>query len=67
LSTSGVAVVPTPAAVLITSVAEAAGDSTTGVSGALVPNASYLEAFGDNPPRKIPYYCLNQSTLVIKQ
>jgi hypothetical protein len=21
----------------------------------------------DNPPRKIPYYCLNQSTLVIKQ
>jgi hypothetical protein len=20
----------------------------------------------DNPPRKIPYYCLNQSTLVIK-
>jgi hypothetical protein len=21
----------------------------------------------DNPPRKIPHYCLNQSTLVIKQ
>jgi hypothetical protein len=21
----------------------------------------------DNPPRKIQYYCLNQSTLVIKQ
>jgi hypothetical protein len=21
----------------------------------------------DNPPRKIPYYCLNQYTLVIKQ
>jgi hypothetical protein len=21
----------------------------------------------DNPPRKIPYYCVNQSTLVIKQ
>jgi hypothetical protein len=21
----------------------------------------------DNPPRKIPYYCLNQSTLVTRQ
>jgi hypothetical protein len=24
------------------------------------------DAFCDNPPRKIPYYRLNQSTLVIK-
>jgi hypothetical protein len=45
LSVSGAAVVPTPAAALVMLVAEAAGDSTTGASGALVPNASWPEAF----------------------
>jgi hypothetical protein len=45
LSASGAVVVPTPAVVLVTSVAEAAGDSTIGVSGALLPNASCPEAF----------------------
>jgi hypothetical protein len=33
------------AAALVTSAAEADGDSTTGVSGALLPNASCREAF----------------------
>jgi hypothetical protein len=34
-----------------------------------VSASSYIvwEAGCDNPPRKIPYYRLNQSTLVIKQ
>jgi hypothetical protein len=45
LFVSGAAVVPTPVAVLITSAAETAGDSTTGASSALVPNASWPEAF----------------------
>jgi hypothetical protein len=45
LFASGAAAVPTPAAALITSAAEAAGDSTTGICGALVPNASFPEAF----------------------
>jgi hypothetical protein len=40
----GAAVVPTPAVVLITSAAEAAGDSTTSVSSSLLPNASRPEA-----------------------
>jgi hypothetical protein len=44
LSTSGAAVVPTPAVVLVTSAAEAAGDSTTGVAGTLLSNASWPEA-----------------------
>jgi hypothetical protein len=26
-----------------------------------------IPSWCDNPPRKIPYYCLNQSTLVIRQ
>jgi hypothetical protein len=39
------AVVPAPTAALVMSAAEAAGDSTTGVSGNLVPNASWPEAF----------------------
>jgi hypothetical protein len=33
-----------------------------------VPSLSFrLEGICDNPPRKIPYYRLNQSTLVIKR
>jgi hypothetical protein len=45
LSASNAAVAPAPVAALVTSVAEAADDSTTGTSGALVPNASWHEAF----------------------
>jgi hypothetical protein len=45
MSASGVAAVSTPAVVLVTSAAEAAGDSTTGVCGTLVTNASCPEAF----------------------
>jgi hypothetical protein len=45
LSVSGTAVVATRAAALVTSAAEAAGDSTMGASGALVPKASWPEAF----------------------
>jgi hypothetical protein len=45
LSTSGAIVVATPAVVLVTSAAEVADDSTTGISGALLPNASWPEAF----------------------
>jgi hypothetical protein len=45
LSVSGTAVVATRAAALVTSAAEAAGDSTMGASGALVPNASWPEVF----------------------
>jgi hypothetical protein len=45
LSASDTAVVPAPTATLITSVAEAAGDSTTGISGNFLPNASWPEAF----------------------
>jgi hypothetical protein len=45
LSSSIVVVVPTLVAVLVTSVAEAAGDSTTDVSGALLPKTSCPEAF----------------------
>jgi hypothetical protein len=37
--------------------AEAGGDPGVGVA----------KSRCDNPPRKILYYCLNQSTLVIKQ
>jgi hypothetical protein len=44
LSASVASVVPTLVAVLITSAAEAAGDSTTGVSGALLPKTSCPEA-----------------------
>jgi hypothetical protein len=39
------AVVPAPTAALVTSGAEAAGDSTTGVPNILLPNASWPEAF----------------------
>jgi hypothetical protein len=45
LSASGVAVVPTPVAALGTLAAEAANDSTTGIFGALLPNAFWPEAF----------------------
>jgi hypothetical protein len=41
LSTSDAAVTPAPAAALVTSAAEAAGDSTTGASGILLPNNSW--------------------------
>jgi hypothetical protein len=40
LSVSGATVVPTLAAALVMSAREAVGDSTAGVSGALLPNAS---------------------------
>jgi hypothetical protein len=45
LSASAAAVVPAPTAALVTSVAEAAGDSITDVPGILLPNASWPEAF----------------------
>jgi hypothetical protein len=45
LSASDAAVVPTPTAALGISAAEAASDSTTGVSHILLPNASWPEAF----------------------
>jgi hypothetical protein len=45
LSASDAAVAPAPTAALVTSTVEAAGDSITGVSGTLLPNASWLEAF----------------------
>jgi hypothetical protein len=45
LSASDAAVVPAPTAALVTSVAEAAGDSTTGISDILLPNASWPEVF----------------------
>jgi hypothetical protein len=44
LSASDAAVVPAPTTALVTSAAEAAGDSTTSVSGNLLPNASWTEA-----------------------
>jgi hypothetical protein len=40
LSALDATVIPALTAVLVTSAAEAAGDSTTGVSGILLPNAS---------------------------
>jgi hypothetical protein len=43
LSASDAAVVPTPTATLVTSAAKAVGDSTTGVSGILLPNAFWPE------------------------
>jgi hypothetical protein len=45
LSASDAAVIPAPTATLVTSAADAAGDSTTGISGILLPNASWPEAF----------------------
>jgi hypothetical protein len=45
LSASDVAVVPAPTAALVTSAAEATGDSTTRVSGNCLPHASWSEAF----------------------
>jgi hypothetical protein len=45
LSSSDAAVVLALTAALITSAAEVAGDSTTGVSSILLPNASWPEAF----------------------
>jgi hypothetical protein len=45
LSTSGVTVVQTTATGLVMSATEATGDSTTKVSGALLPNASWPEMF----------------------
>jgi hypothetical protein len=45
LSASDAAVVPARTAALVTSVAEATGDSTTGVSDILLPNASWLEEY----------------------
>jgi hypothetical protein len=45
LFASDAAVAPAPTAELVTSAAEAAGDSTTGVSGNLLPNAFWPEAF----------------------
>jgi hypothetical protein len=45
LSTSDAAVAPALTAALVTSAAEAAGDSTTGISSTLLPNASWPEAF----------------------
>jgi hypothetical protein len=45
LSVSDTAIAPAPPAVLVMSAAEIAGDSTTGVSGILLPNASWPEAF----------------------
>jgi hypothetical protein len=39
------AVVPAPTVALVTSAAEATSESTTGVSGILLPNASWPEAF----------------------
>jgi hypothetical protein len=44
LSASDAAVVPALTAVLVTSAAEATGDSTTGVSGNLLANASWPKA-----------------------
>jgi hypothetical protein len=45
LSASDAAVAPVPPAALVTSVVETAGDSPTGDSFALLPNASWPEAF----------------------
>jgi hypothetical protein len=45
LSASNAVVIPAPIDAIVTSVAEAAGDSTTGVFGNLLPNASWPEAF----------------------
>jgi hypothetical protein len=45
LSASDVVVVPAPSAALVTSAAEITGYSTTSVSGILLPNASWSEAF----------------------
>jgi hypothetical protein len=45
LSASNAVVVPALPTALVTSAAEAAGDSTTGVSGILLPNSSWPEAF----------------------
>jgi hypothetical protein len=45
LSASDAAVALALTTVLVTSAAEAADDSTTGVSGILLPNASWPEAF----------------------
>jgi hypothetical protein len=35
--------------------------------GVLEPRIEFIKVFCDNPPWKIPYYHLNQSTLVMKQ
>jgi hypothetical protein len=45
LSASDAAIVPAPMVALVTSAAEAASDSTTGVSGNLLPKASWPKAF----------------------
>jgi hypothetical protein len=45
LYASNADVVPAPTVALVMSAAEAAGDSTTGVLGTLLPNASWPEAF----------------------
>jgi hypothetical protein len=45
LSASDAVVVPAPTAALVTSAAEITGDSTTSVSGILLPNDSWPEAF----------------------
>jgi hypothetical protein len=45
LSASDAVVVPDTTVALVALAAEATGDSTTGVSGNLLPNASWPEAF----------------------
>jgi hypothetical protein len=45
LSASDATIIPASTVALVTSAAEAASDSTTGVSGNLLPNASWPEAF----------------------
>jgi hypothetical protein len=45
LSASEAAVVPAPTVALVMSATKAVGDSTTGVSDILLPNASWPEAF----------------------
>jgi hypothetical protein len=49
LFASDAAVAPAPAAALVASAAEAAGDSTTDVSGTLLPNTSWTEEFFQLP------------------